>query len=93
MIRDIIIRDLLTHQAGLKAWIPFWKNAVVDGKLSGDIFHAESSSGYSLKVADSLYMKNDYAETMWQQIKDSPIKDAGKYLYSDFTMIISKRII
>jgi len=90
---DIIIRDLLTHQAGLKSWIPFWMHTVVNGKLSDDIFHDTPSKYYALKVADSLYMRNDYAETMWQEIKDSPIKDAGKYLYSDFTMIISKRII
>lgn len=25
---NLILRDLLTHRAGLKAWIPFWKDAV-----------------------------------------------------------------
>lgn len=25
---DLIMKDLLAHKAGLKAWIPFWKNAI-----------------------------------------------------------------
>ena len=87
------MRELLTHQAGLQAWIPFYKNAIKNGKLDPKIFHDTVSPEYSIKVADKLYMKNDYIEVMWKAIKDSPIKDKGKYLYSDFTMIISKRII
>jgi len=91
--KDITMRELLTHQAGLQAWIPFYKSAIKNGILDPKVFHDTISTDYSIKVADKLYMKNDYVETMWKAIKDSPIKDKGKYLYSDFTMIISKRII
>ncbi len=91
--KDITMRELLTHQAGLQAWIPFYKSCIKNGILDEKVFHDTLSPDYSIKVADRLFMKNDYTEVMWKAIKDSPIKDKGKYLYSDFTMIISKRII
>lgn len=25
---NLVMKDLLTHRAGLKSWIPFWKDAV-----------------------------------------------------------------
>ncbi len=91
--KDITLRELLAHQAGLQAWIPFYKSTIKNGILDENLYHDSLSTDYTTKVADKLFIKNSYAEVIWQAIKDSPIKDKGKYLYSDFTMMISKKII
>ncbi len=80
----LAIRDLLLHQAGLKAWIPFYK-AFYDttGHLSPIIFHAGRDSIYNQEVARNLWMRKDYRDTIWKTIIASPLENKGKMVYSD----------
>jgi CubicO group peptidase (beta-lactamase class C family) len=43
-------------------------------------------------VANGIYMRDDYKDTIWNIIKTTPLKEK-KYVYSDLTMFISRRII
>ena len=64
--KDILIKDVLTHQAKLKAWIPFYlrtKNSETDELFKG-IYASEYSEKYNLKVADNIYMTEDYVDAM-----------------------------
>jgi CubicO group peptidase (beta-lactamase class C family) len=81
---SIIIRDLLLHQAGLKAWIPFYK-AFYDsaGRLSPVIFHSVSDTFYNQEVAQNLWMRRDYRDTVWKKIIASPLENKGRMVYSD----------
>ena len=87
------MKDLLTHQAGLTAWIPFWKETVKrDSVFKRNIFSHESSEKYPLKVADALYINKNYRKKIFTEIKKSPLGEK-KYVYSDLTFIISPGII
>lgn len=80
----LLIRDVLLHQAGLKSWIPFYKETVNDnGKLMKSVYHRKKSDDYSIQVANDLYMRNDYKDTMWARILQSPLDNKGKSVYSD----------
>ena len=35
---DIIIREMMAHQARLKPWIPFYLNTIIDNKLDKDLY-------------------------------------------------------
>jgi len=90
---DLLMADLLTHQAGLTAWIPFWKETVKrDSTFKRGIFRPEYSKKYPLKVADYLYINSNYRKKIFKEIKKSPLGEK-KYLYSDLTFIISPGII
>jgi beta-N-acetylhexosaminidase len=90
---DLLMKDLLTHQAGLKDWIPFWKETVrADSSLKRSIFRHEYSEKYPLKVANDLYIKKNYRKKIFNEIKKSPLGEK-KYVYSDLTFIISTGII
>ncbi|MBN8697256.1 MAG: serine hydrolase [Bacteroidetes bacterium] len=92
--QDITIREMLTHQAGLRDWIPFWNKTVnKDGTYKEGIYKTDPSEQYSKRVANNLYISNTYEDTIYQQIINSPIKDKGKYLYSDLGYYFLKRII
>lgn len=91
--KDLIIADILTHQAGLKSWIPFWKNTLENNKLSFNIFHYEKDVNYNVPVCDSLFMLGSYKSKVWQEIFDSPLSDKGKYVYSDLGMLIMQRVV
>lgn len=78
------IRDLLLHQAGLKSWIPFYKSFYdSSGSLSSIVFRNESDGNYDIEVAQGLYMRHDYRDTVWQMILNSPLENKGRMVYSD----------
>lgn len=91
---DISFKDLLTHYAGLQAWIPFYK-ATLDneGKPSAKYYRKIAESQFSTKVADGLYIRNDYHDTIMKIIADSPLSLKKEYKYSDFTFIILKEYL
>ncbi|MEZ5014107.1 MAG: glycoside hydrolase family 3 N-terminal domain-containing protein [Chitinophagales bacterium] len=93
VIADLKISDILTHQAGLTAWIPFYKKTLMpDGTLNGLYYNQTPIKGFSVKVADGVYMRDDYRDTIWNIIKTTPLKEKNKYVYSDLSMYISRRI-
>ncbi len=52
----IKIEDMLIHQAGLEAWIPFYINTIDKDRLNGDIFNRRYSNLYNIKLDDKLYL-------------------------------------
>jgi len=91
--KDLIISDILTHQAGLKSWVPFWKETMDDSLPSYNIYHKEKDVNYSVQVADSLFILNSYPEKIWKEIIETPSGDVGKMEYSDLGMIIMQKLI
>ncbi len=78
------LRALLLHQAGLKAWIPFYKSFYDSTKqLSDTIFHVRGDPRFNVEVARDLYMRQDFKDTVWSMILKSPLENPGRYVYSD----------
>ncbi len=91
---NIIFKDLLTHYAGLQAWIPFYKATLdSDGKPSKKYYRKIAENNFTTKVADSLYIRNDYHDTIMKIIADTPLLAKKEYKYSDFTFIILKEYL
>lgn len=92
--QDILIREMLTHQAGFRDWIQFWAKTVnKDGSYKPGIYSRTPNEQYLKRVADDLYINNEYEDTIYKQIIESPIKERGKYLYSDLGYYFLKKII
>ena len=94
---NLRIKDVLLHQAGLKGWIPFYKETVDDnGKLKSDLYRKSPTVGFNIEVARNVYLRDDYLDTMWSKIYASPLDNAGKMVYSDldfyFLMAVVKQI-
>ncbi|MGN6568318.1 MAG: serine hydrolase, partial [Flavipsychrobacter sp.] len=78
------IRDLLLHQAGLKSWMPFYKETLdASGNPRAGLYADKPSSKYSIRVSKDMYLRNDYPDTIWNEILNSPLENLGKYVYSD----------
>jgi len=78
------IKDILLHQAGLKSWIPFFKETVNEkGRQKKGYFKKKPTDEYSIQVANNLYLRNDYKDTIWSRILTSPLENKGKSVYSD----------
>ncbi len=89
---NLILRDMLTHRAGLKAWLPFYTKTLVEGQLNPAIYSTTHKPGFTRKVEDGIYMRDDYVDSMYAQILEAPI--GGKsYVYSDVGYYFIKKII
>lgn len=90
----LTIRDILLHQAGLVAYIPFYKEIIdTTGRPDTALFAAEPKANFTTRVAKGLYQRNDWKDTMMQRIMQSPLGARGKYVYSDNDFILLGKIV
>jgi len=92
--QNIVLREMMTHQAGLKDWIPFWIRTVnKDGTYKDGIYNKTPNDFYYNRVANDLYINKNYEDTIYKRIIESPVKESGKYVYSDLGYYFLKKII
>lgn len=91
----LIIKDILLHQAGLKAFIPFYKEIAdsTTNKAIPSFFSKTKKTGFEIKVDDSLYMRTDWKDTMYSRIITSSLESTPKYIYSDNDFIFMGEIV
>ncbi|HTS45565.1 MAG TPA: glycoside hydrolase family 3 N-terminal domain-containing protein [Puia sp.] len=93
---SIKIWDIILHQAGLKAFIPFYEETVTKNKeeypLSA-IYGRNGDSLFCVRVADNLYMCSRWQDTMYRRILQSDLGQEGKYIYSDNDFIFMGKVI
>ncbi|MCC7029016.1 MAG: serine hydrolase [Chitinophagaceae bacterium] len=88
------IKDILTHQAGLKSWVPFYKETLDEyGYPKATIYNKTQNGKYSIRVSDNLYMNSTWIDTMWNRIIYSPLENRGKYVYSDLDFILLQKVV
>jgi len=92
--QDISFKNLLSHYAGLQAWIPFYKATLNADKSPSDKYYSlNSKEGFTTRVAENLYLRNDYQDSIMKQIVDSKLLEKKEYKYSDFTFILLKEYL
>lgn len=90
----LLIKNILLHQAGLVGWIPFYKETLDDYNAPlKTIYATKQSDSFSIRVADNLFLRNDWRDTMYKRMLESPLMQQGKYLYSDNDFIFMGKIV
>ncbi|MFN6040154.1 MAG: serine hydrolase domain-containing protein, partial [Bacteroidota bacterium] len=91
---DLILSEVMTHQSGLPAWIPFYKRSLgAKGTYKPGYYSDDFSKEYPYRVREGLYSAKTIKDTVYSQILNCNIKDKGKYLYSDLGYYLHQRII
>ncbi len=95
---NLIIEKLLLHEAGLAAFIPFYKETLdVSGKPLKDLYSTIAKDSFFIRVANNLYLRNDLRDTFYSRILKSPLGPGSsadkKYVYSDNDFIFLAKII
>ncbi len=90
------IWDILLHQAGLKAFIPFYQETI--GKTKEGIplpgfYSPRPDSIYRIRVAENMYMRQDWEDTIYKRILQSDVGPADKYIYSDNDFIFMGKVV
>lgn len=84
----ITISELLTHTSGLPAFIPFYKE--IQGNEA--FLRRYKTPAFDIKVADNLYLRNDYPDTLRRQVADCRLS-RRQYVYSDLNFFLLKEIV
>jgi CubicO group peptidase (beta-lactamase class C family) len=92
--KDLKVREIMAHHAGLQAWIPFYQQTLgTDKSLLPYLYRKSPEPGFELPVAKNLYLRNTWADTLWHQIFQSPLSGNKQYKYSDLGMYLSARAV
>lgn len=91
---DLVLLDVLTHQARLYPWIPFYK-ATLDSiqKPSKEWYAYTYSTEFPTQVSEHLYLKKNYTKELLKEIGVSRLNPKKEYKYSDLGFIALKDVI
>lgn len=81
--KNILIRELMAHQARLQSWIPYYEKTIIDDSLDGGVYHHTMTENYSTRVAEDLYIHDDYSHAIFDTIATSELRETNGYEYSD----------
>jgi beta-N-acetylhexosaminidase len=94
--QNLTLNNILLHQAGLKGWIPFYKetiDSIKGGTPAYGIYTMNADTFHTVRVAEGLYMRSDWTDTLYKRILESPVAPQGIYLYSDLDFIFLGKIV
>ena len=86
--RDLTLREILAHQAGLEAYIVFLNDVLKNGKAKKRFIRNTASSSFEKQAYDKLFVKNRFNKRMYREINRSEVDSEKKYRYSGLTFLI-----
>lgn len=90
----LTVKEILSHNARLKSWIPFYIKTVdsVTKLPYKKYYRKKYSKKFNIKVANDLYLRKDYRDSILQLVTDAEQRLKPGYKYSDLAFYISKEI-
>ena len=90
----LTIENILLHQAGLVSYIPFYKELMDStGKPKKGFLATAPSDSFSISVAQDMYMRTSWRDTMYKRIIESPLGKTSNYIYSDNDFIFLGKLV
>ncbi|MEO1448908.1 MAG: serine hydrolase, partial [Bacteroidota bacterium] len=93
---DLPLSELLTHTSGLPAGLPILDYMYYRDSVTGryDRYYAPNGdSVYPVSVARRMYLRADYQDSIWQDVKGMSMDPEKRYMYSDANMILVQRAL
>ena len=94
---NITIQELLYHESGLPAYLPFYKKAIDTKSCKGGMYKKYKDANHSVKVANNLYICTNYSFlSEWVSDKETSeyslkVSD-NMYIKPEFKSVILKEI-
>ena len=91
--KNLTLREILSHQAGLKPYIVFLNKVQKKGRLKRKYIRSESSPRFKSRAYENLYVKNKFVDKMYREINRSEVSENKTYLYSGLAFLIFPELI
>ncbi|WP_299453529.1 glycoside hydrolase family 3 N-terminal domain-containing protein [uncultured Microscilla sp.] len=96
---QMTVREVLTHQAGLLPYLPYWKRTLTRTKtLSPTYYRYRKSTAFPLQVAQGIYGKASLEDSLWKWSIETKLRKKKNdttsydYTYSDLSFYTLKRL-
>ena len=88
----LTVKEALSHYAKMKPYIPYYETMVEgdSAKPMEKYFRNSKSSKFNIKVANDLYLRSDYLDTINQRIAEAPQREELQYKYSGLPFYLFK---
>lgn len=88
----LTVKEVLSHYGRLQAWVPFYLKTLdsVTKKPSDDYYRDQKSTNFNIKVADEMYLRSDYKDSIIDIIANKEQREKLGYKYSDLPYYIFK---
>ena len=91
---NITVKEMLSHYARIKSWIPFYLETLDSLKLPDKKYYSKSKSNdFEIQIANDLYVRNDMKDSIYLKIKESELYNRLRYKYSDLPFYILKEFL
>ncbi|MRT15868.1 serine hydrolase [Vitellibacter sp. q18] len=92
---NVTLKQMLSHYARFKAWIPFYRHTYNEAKtgVSSKYYSDIPGKDFNVQVAENLYMRRDYMDTIYKDIRESELNAKLEYKYSDLPYYILKQYL
>jgi len=84
--------EVLSHQAGLQNWIPFYQSTISENGWDTTIYQNHISDEFTVRVANQMYVKKGYNYVLFDSIILSPFQDKS-YHYSGLGFYLLKQMV
>lgn len=96
--QNLIIREVLTHQAGLKPYIPFWEKTIENGALKAEYFTDAVGPNHRYQIQEQpipLALEDSlWTWTVKSDLRKLPKKETKyDYLYSDLGYTLMFKVV
>ena len=91
---SLTLKKLLLHEGGLVPFISFYKEVIdSDCNPRTGCVSTVCDSFYCVRVADGVFLRRDWQDTMMRRLLESPVSPEQKYVYSDNDFIFLGLIV
>ena len=92
--KDITIREVFAHQAGLVPYIIFLQEVMKkNGSLKTRFVRTSPNQRFGTRAYANIYIKDRFKNKIYRQINRSKVSDIKKYKYSGLTFLLYPEII
>jgi len=91
--KNILLKEMLTHQAGFTPWIPFYVRTLHKGKPKFELYSVKQTEYFSERVADNLFAHKSLRDSIFKKILSTKVSPVKKYKYSDIGYYFINEII
>ncbi len=91
---NLVLKDVMAHEAGLKAFIPHYVKTVQSGQWRGDYYKPAPEPGFTRPVANDMFGRDALRDSIWNwTVQSELLPKPNKYVYSDLTMYFMQAVI
>lgn len=95
-IKRLTLKQLLTHQSGLRSYMPITPYVMARDSNSRDCsqyFCFEKKEPFTILIAAHFFMNRHYIDTIWQDVYEIKPRRRKRFLYSDLNFTLLQKVI